>query len=131
MNLLPKWVLPPSLPSVFESESFTAMEAVARVYGAMNQLISEYNNFADEVNKQYSKFTTEEKKAREEFELSVTKVMNEFRCCIDQRIVNLEADVLSTTKDIINTAIREGTLVITETYDPDAESLNLAVTEEV
>ena len=56
MQPLPEWVLPPTMPSIYESESFTAMEAVARLYGATKQLIDEYNEFTVALQKEVDEF---------------------------------------------------------------------------
>ena len=58
LPLLPAWVLPPTLPSIYESESATALEMVAKVYGATKQMVEDYNKFADEINKEISEFTS-------------------------------------------------------------------------
>lgn len=122
MQLLPKWVLPPSFPSVHDSESATVLEMTAKVYGAMNTLISEYNEFADTVNKQISGFSDEEKKAREEFQLEVTKVMRSFTSCMDEYLrINLN----ETAKTLINEALQTGKITVTEFYDPVTESLDI------
>lgn len=124
MNALPKWALANPFPAIHDFESLTVLDQTARIYGAMNQLINEYNAFADAVNDHLSTFTETEKEAREEFELQITKVMREFRCSMEQYLeVNLE----ETATKLINAAIDEGRILI-EQYDPDNESLNIALT---
>lgn len=59
MKMLPLWVLPPTLPSVYDAESATALEMTAKVYGAMRELISEYNTFAATLNANIQKFMEE------------------------------------------------------------------------
>ena len=41
MELLPKIVMPGTKPSIYDTESATAIEMVAKLYGVMNELISE------------------------------------------------------------------------------------------
>lgn len=119
MNALPKWVLANPFPAIHDFESLSVIEQTARIYGAMNSLIEEYNKFADSVNKQLSTFTESEQKSREEFEAEITKVMREFVCRMEKHwVVNME----STARDIINEAIEAGRMLI---YDPSTESLNL------
>jgi uncharacterized protein YjiK len=123
MQLLPKWILANPLPALHDFESLTVIEQTARVYGAMNALITEYNNYAEAVNEQFAAFTEEEQEARKEFELSITKVMNEFRCCMEQYMkLNLEG----TAEKLINEAIQNGHISISALkYDPEKESLML------
>lgn len=127
MQLLPKWVLPPALPSVYDSESMTVLEVTAKLYGAMNTLIKEYNEFADTVNKKLNTFTETEKEAREEFEKQITELMRNFQTMITERIGALESDISAETTKIVNQAIRSGVIVISENYDPETESLTIAV----
>lgn len=91
MQLLPKWVLPPTMPAIYDLESGTALEMTAKVYGAMNTLIEEYNKFADSVNTAMGTFTEEEKTARKQFETDVTKVYREFTCTMEKYLrLNLD-----------------------------------------
>ena len=60
MQLLPKWTMLRPMPVLYDTESATAIEMVGKVYGAMNELIKEYNSFADEVNTKLGSFTAEE-----------------------------------------------------------------------
>lgn len=121
MNALPKWALANPFPAIHDFESLTVIDQTARIYGAMNALIEEYNKFAETVNDQLSTFTESEQEARKEFELQITKVMNEFRCSMEQYLkLNLEG----TATALINEAIEAGRLVV-EQYDPATESLNI------
>lgn len=52
MPILPVWVLPPTLPSFYEAEGMTALESAAKVYGAMREMITDYNKFVEEINEQ-------------------------------------------------------------------------------
>ena len=128
MNVLPKWVLANPFPAIHDFESLTAIEQTARIYGAMNSLITEYNNFADQVNKQISEFTGAEKEAREEFELEITKTVNEFMCRMEQY---MKTNLISTATTLINEAIASGAIIVQEVYDPESESLNIVPGGEV
>lgn len=75
MQPLPKWVLPPTMPSIYESESFTAMEAVARLYGATKQLIDEYNEFAAAMQREV-----------DDFEGSSSAEIESFKAAMERRL---------------------------------------------
>lgn len=51
MFKLPKWALPNNYPAFYDTESATAIEMTAKLYGAMSSFADEYNKFADDVNK--------------------------------------------------------------------------------
>lgn len=109
MNLLPKWVLPSPFPAVYDSESFTAIEMVSKVYGAMNTLIEEYNKFADTANAAFAKFSTDETEARNNFEESVTKVYRQFMCQMENYLkLNLD----DTATKMIQEGINNGSIPI-------------------
>lgn len=120
MQMLPKWVLPSAYPSVHDIESFTAVEMVAKVYGAMNALIADYNKFADTVNQTMENFTETEADARKEFEENITKVMRQFQCELENRYI-------TEMKTLLNEALAAGTVTVTEVYDPDTEALSLVL----
>lgn len=121
MELLPKWVLPPTLPSVYDCESFTALEMVSKLYGAVNELINEYNKTVEQVNG----FQNEEKAAREKFETDLTKVIREFMC-------EMRNGAGETTKKMVKEMIDNGEIVVNDTvvnveYDATTEAMNIVV----
>lgn len=123
MNTLTKWVLANPLPAIHDFESLTVIDQTARIYGAMNQLINEWNKMIE----QLSGFEKSETESREEFELKITKVIMEFMCSWNQKTADLEMFV----QTILNEAIAAGKLTITEVYDPETESLNMLIGGEV
>lgn len=123
MNTLPKWVLANPFPAIHDFESLTVIDQTARIYGAMNQLINEWNKMIE----QLSGFEKSETESREEFELKITKVIMEFMCSWNQKTADLEEFARAT----INEAILNGRITITEVYNPDTESLDLVIGGEV
>ena len=123
MNKLPKWVLANPFPALHDFESLTVIDQTARIYGAMNQLIEEWNKMIE----QLSAFETSETESREEFELKITKVIREFMCSMEQKTQDLE----KYAETLINDAIDAGRITIREVYDPESESLNTIIGGEV
>ena len=119
MLKLPIWNIPATNPVRFDIESLTPLEVSARLYDAVNQLITEYNNTVGHI----SEFEKTEQECREEFETKLTKVVMEFMCSWEQKT----EDLTMFAETIINEAIQAGTITITEVYDPDTESLNMGV----
>lgn len=138
MQLLPKWVLPPTMPSVYDSESFTALEMVAKVYGAMNELIAEYNTFADSVNKKIDTFTAETEEQYNLFAMDLRQEFQDFIDVVDIKIKAQDKDLETVIKNIeslvkteVNTAIANGGIFVGERYDPVTESLYITTGGEV
>lgn len=124
MNTLPKWMLANPFPAIHDFESLTVIDQTARIYGAMNQLIENYNKMVEQI----SAFEKSEEETREEFELKITKVMNEFMCSMRQTFIT---DISGTVEGLLNEALEAGTITLTEHYDPVTESLNLVAGGEV
>jgi hypothetical protein len=123
MQVLPKWIIANPFPALHDFESLTVLDQTARIYGAMNQLIDEWNKMIE----QLSAFEKSETESREEFELKLTKVIREFICSWEQKT----NDIQEFTRTVINEAIQAGGLKITEVYDPETESLNMVIGGEV
>ena len=123
MQVLPKWIIANPFPALHDFESLTVLDQTARIYGAMNQLIDEWNKMIQ----QLSDFERAETESREEFELNMTKVIREFMCSLGQKT----ADLQEYAQTVINEALQAGTITISESYDPETESLYLTIGGEV
>lgn len=147
MNPLPNWFLTNPRPAVYETDSGTAIEMTARVYGAMNDLIEEYNRYVEVLNKEIAKFETGVVSTQDCFRNNITKVMNEYITSLDNKILNLETQLKLNIKETLNTWVQEGSLDDTimnsfedlkarvealessanaVVYNPETESLDLA-----
>lgn len=84
--LLPYWQLPDSIPSVYDTQSGSYQEMVAKVYGAMRTLQTEYNSFVDEINKTITDFINSTNQDQECFKKQITKIMHDYIIKIDEKI---------------------------------------------
>lgn len=80
MERLPHWILTNKFPAFYDSESATAIEQTAKVYGAMNELIESYNKFVDTFNETNEAFQNE---VAEETQLFASGLRQEFQDFID------------------------------------------------
>lgn len=80
MNLLPHWSLTEKYPAFYDMDSATAIEMVAKIYGKMQELITDYNNFVDSVNEHITAF---ENSASKNFETFTVSIRQEFQDFID------------------------------------------------
>lgn len=146
--ILPRWMIPSSLPSVYEGESATAIEMVSKIYGAMRTMIEDYNKFVEDINKEIAKFTGSSAAENEEFKKSVEKRL---RCKfedLDAHLSKIQVDMkkyadstlaqyVTIVQEYIDTqlpeyaaaavneAIRTGQLEVAAVYDPEAEELDI------
>lgn len=86
MRPLPKWILTKGVPAFEDSESATFGEQTFKVYGAMNELITEYNEFADRVNKEIEQFETKYNSDIQVFTSSLRQEFQDFINVIDLKI---------------------------------------------
>lgn len=93
MKLLPKWFLTGGLPAFRDGESSTALEQTYKVYQAMQSLINEYNEFADEVNKNYDEFVAKYGEDIETFTTSVRQEFQDFIDVVDVKIADLQRQI--------------------------------------
>lgn len=133
--LLPKWVLPGTRPSFYDTESGSLQELVATLHGTVNNIISEYNKLEESVNKTVSDLLKTDKENHRVFETGIRQEFQDFINIVDLTVKRLEIAVNSHTEDvrkiatdIVNNAVRDGNLYVTESYDADKESLSLTIT---
>jgi len=135
---LPHWVLTDIHPSFYDLESVTAIEMVAKLYGKMEELVSDYNTFVDNVNKEIENFETSINKDFDNFKLCIQNLVNNYIEMIDTKMnlqdekidaaINyMKVNIIQTATDLFNQALIEGTIradLIT-TYDAQTESLTI------
>ena len=138
--LLPKWVLP-SGSSIYDLESATLSEMVPKLYGAMRNLINDYNNLADELNEEIRNFTGSSSKEIANFKKSIeNRLICQFQA-MDTAFAKMKVDILKYSDDKIaeiydqylngyvdqriSEKIAAGDINITLVYDPVTESLNV------
>lgn len=105
LKLLPKWIIPDSTPSAYDTESVTNLEAIAKTRAKMNELINEYNNFVDSCNEVITSFMSS---SREDLEVFESALRQEFQDFID--IVNIK---YKDQEDLLNSVL-ETASVLTE-----------------
>lgn len=138
MRLLPKWALTDKFPAFYDTESGSAIEQTAKVYAAMQELIKEYNSFADNVNQIISEFKTESEKENECFKVCVTNLIENYiksidlmiekqNLKIDDSIVFIKNNLDESIKTLAEEMLANGEITVRENYNPDTESLDLVV----
>lgn len=100
INGLPKWSIPDLHPAFFDTESATAIEMVAKLYGKVKEVVESYNDFtkdiADKVNEAYD---------------------------------YLKTNIHNTCMEVINAMIKSGKFYVGVTYEEETESLNIVFSE--
>lgn len=84
--LLPHWVITDKYPAFYDVESATAIEETSKVYGKMQELIEDYNKYADEINKTITEFINGTNSDQEEFKNQINKIMHDYIAMLDEKI---------------------------------------------
>lgn len=137
---LPHWVLADAFPAVYDTESVTAISMVAKLYGKIEELIADYNEFVDDVNRYVEQFEQGMIKDFEEFKSCVMDTMSDFIKTIDMKIVQqdkeiadaiayMKDNIVATTTQLFNEALAKGdiTAELAENYDSTNEELTLSI----
>lgn len=88
MKSLPHWSLTGKHPAFYDTESATAIEQTAKIYGAMQTLIDEYNKFVDELNTNIQNFEESTNKDVEDFKECITNTMRKYIETLDTKVDN-------------------------------------------
>ena len=99
---LPEWVLTGKSPAFYDTESGSAIEQTAKVYGAMRELIEAYNNFEEAVKESNTEFANSVIAGNESFQKCITNLVENYIKMVDDKlnqqdlkIENLSGIVLS------------------------------------
>lgn len=133
MRLLPLWVATAKLPAFYDVESTTAIQQTAKLYGAMQEMITELNKYMEEVSATLTENEEEQKQIMKCFQQKIVEIVENFIKCVDTKIdkQNLKIEEQSTKlREEIYELIGEGNITVTTVYDEDTESLILALKEE-
>lgn len=149
---LPHWVLTNYQSAFYDSESGTVLQAMARIYPKIEELITDYNDYVKRIDNIINDFQTGMIQDFECFKSCIIKTMDDYIESIDTKmsvqdtlikdkfreqdevIANaidyMKDNIVATATTIINQAIENGDLNVGIEYDPTDESLNFIVTRE-
>lgn len=137
---LPHWVLTDPQPAFYDCESATSVQQTAKIYAKIQELITLYNEFTNDVNRYITEFEDGIIKDFNCFQNCIIKTMNDYITTIDMKI-NLQDDkiqeaidymkenLVNTVTTLFNNAVHNGDITanLLEAYDSDDESLVLSI----
>lgn len=148
---LPHWVLTDLQPAFYDTESVTAVSMLAKIYPKIEELISDYNYYVDQINKTIKDFEDGIIFDFKCFKNCIIDTMNDYITSIDMKItiqdnkieesINNQNEIIdnavkymknnlvSTITLLFNDALREGQInaELVEDYDSENESLMLSI----
>lgn len=90
INLLPKWNLHSNRPTFYDTDSVTMLELAAKLHGAMNELITEYNQFVENTNATIQNFIDSTNQDQETFETALRQEFQDFIDIVDLKLKAME-----------------------------------------
>lgn len=90
MKFLPRWCLSNLRPTIYDAESGSVIEQTAKVYGAMNELIEDYNKFADSWNEKIEQFINKTLEDEEAFRVALRQEFQDFINVVELKIMELD-----------------------------------------
>lgn len=138
---LPLWILTNKYPAIYDGESATAIEQTAKVYGKMQELITDYNNYVNQINTAIADFENSINQDFESFKQEILNITNNYIACVDMKIANQDStiaeaiqymkdNIIQTATNIIDQAIADGEIEVSTLnvdYDSTTESLTFSI----
>lgn len=84
--VLPKWVLPDTLPSVYDTTSGTCIEMTAKVYGATRELQQNYNLFIEQIESKINEYLEQRTIDYDTFTADINKIVHDYIKMLDEKI---------------------------------------------
>ena len=138
MQKLPNWVVANKFPAFYDTESLTSIEQTARLYGATNTLIENYNTFISIVEEELANFLEEYQLNNEAHEVSVRQLIQDFFDGVEtalqlqnSKISSVENSLTVNIGRAVANEIEKGNINVAMAYDESRENLNIAVSNEL
>lgn len=137
---LPHWVLTNEYPAFYDTESVTAIEMVAKLYGSMEELITDYNHFVDEINSTIQDFEDGLIGDFNDFKDLINQTVADFIALVDDKIdaqdeviadavQYMKDNIQETASELFNEFLQTGQIYVSlaTDYDENDESLILGI----
>lgn len=132
MIKLPFWRLTNKTPAFYDSESGTAIEQTAKVYAAVQELQEEFEKFTADTTKAMEEFQSQLMVSNCEFRKNICEIMENYIVSIDHSVdeatAYMKTNLESTATDLINEAIKNGTILVDVAYNEATEEVNIVAT---
>lgn len=116
MRLLPKWCITDKHPAFYDMESATAIEQTAKLYGAMRELIEDYNKFVDEINAAWTEYKTEGAEDYDVFQRKMEQLYSDFVKVIEMKYQSQDMAIQDAVTKIISELPAQLETMINEMY---------------
>lgn len=140
---LPHWVLTDYQSAFYDSESGSVLQALARIYPKIEELITDYNNYVKQIDNIINDFQTGMIEDFECFKQCIIETMNNYIETIDTKInlqdtkiddaINyMKNNIVSVTTEIFNQAIQNGDIManLNVDYNSTTEELTFSIIAE-
>ena len=102
INLLPKWKLPEVFTSLYDHESATSIEMTSKLYGAVQELIKDYNEFVEKIKISVKEFEDGTTKDYNAFKIAMSQLFENFINTVELKIKSQDKEINDSIKYIKN-----------------------------
>lgn len=96
---LPLWNLTSLNPAIYDNESGSAIEMTAKVYGKMQELVNDYNEFVNKLNNAITDHNNSVDKDIDAFKCAVTELLENYIRTIDLKVIHIDSSVSKIIKE--------------------------------
>lgn len=130
INVLPRIIVPDSIPSAYDVTSMNAIEQTGKVYAAVRELQEYFNSFMSEINQAMTDFQNGVLSDQNSFEEQLTKIIHDYIHLIDEKIkmqdLKIEHELAGAIEELLNELVNKGELEnIITTYEYNASNETL------
>ena len=125
---LPKWVLTENYPAFYDTETVTAIEMVAKVYGSMQELIDDYNKFVDDINKAILDFESEVNGDINDFKEYIEGIINDFIATVNGKIAEQDGVIADAVNYMKTNLVSNVTALYEEGFAQGAYTSQVGIT---
>lgn len=115
MKLLPKWIMQDTHPAIYDAESVTAIEGVAKLHAAMQTMIKEYNTLVDDINRQFEQIVSSYEGDQKEYETAMRQEFQDFIDTVNLKMQHLDEVTIADLEKMIKELSEQATNILT--YD--------------
>lgn len=122
---LPRWAISDTFPAFHDVESLSAIEMTARLYGAMNEMVKEYNKFVEDLEIFVNEHEQKTDAQLEDIQTAIAQKFKDFIDIIELKVKNQDREIQNGIRFMKSNIIETTQQMLEEMLNINAEDLAL------
>ena len=93
IGLIPNLIIQPTAPAFYDGDSVTVIEAMAKLQGKMNEVITAFNTLEENVTNQIAEFKASTDQDLETFETAMRQEFQDFIDVVDLKLNTMRSEI--------------------------------------